>query len=144
MQIKQLAWPMAERQIEHRKSCLVLSARFPVVNWPSCPVAKSALISKGLRPLPSHIPDTLSIFFFPHSSTTCSLSFFHTRAVVEEVVVLGYTVYRSVADLGEDLGAPPTYWQEPITQMVMSSCYWSNWGPQGQQKILSRPASLFS
>ena len=33
---------MAERQIEHRKSCLVLSARFPVVNWRSRPVAKSA------------------------------------------------------------------------------------------------------
>ena len=37
--IKQLAWPMAERQIEHRKSCLVLSARFPAVNWRSRPVA---------------------------------------------------------------------------------------------------------
>ena len=36
-QIKELAWPMAER-----KSCLVLSARFPVVNWRSSPVAKSA------------------------------------------------------------------------------------------------------
>ena len=33
---------MAERQIRHRKSCLVLSARFPVVNWRSRPVAKSA------------------------------------------------------------------------------------------------------
>ena len=33
---------MAERQIGHRKSCLVLSARFPVVNWRSRPVAKSA------------------------------------------------------------------------------------------------------
>ena len=43
-QIKQLAWPMAERQIEHRKSCLVLSARFPVVNWRSRPVAKSACL----------------------------------------------------------------------------------------------------
>ena len=40
--IKQLAWPMAERQIGHRKSCLVLSARFPVANWRSRPVAKSA------------------------------------------------------------------------------------------------------
>ena len=30
--IKQLAWPMAEQQIGHRKSCLVLSARFPVVS----------------------------------------------------------------------------------------------------------------
>ena len=37
-----MAWPMAERQIEHRKSCLVLSARFPVVNWRSRRVAKSA------------------------------------------------------------------------------------------------------
>ena len=36
-QIKQLAWPMAERQIGHRKSCLVLSVRFPVVNWRSRP-----------------------------------------------------------------------------------------------------------
>ena len=34
---------MAERQIGHRKSRLVLfSARFPVVNWRSRPVAKSA------------------------------------------------------------------------------------------------------
>ena len=33
---------MAERQIGHRKSCLVLSARFPVVNWCSRPVATSA------------------------------------------------------------------------------------------------------
>ena len=33
---------MAERQIRHRKSCLVLSAHFPVVNWRSRPVAKSA------------------------------------------------------------------------------------------------------
>ena len=41
-QIKQLAWPMAERQIGQRKSRLVLSARFPVVNWRSRPVAKSA------------------------------------------------------------------------------------------------------
>ena len=41
-QIKQLAWPMAERQIEHRKSRYVLYARFPVVNWRSRPVAKSA------------------------------------------------------------------------------------------------------
>ena len=33
---------MAERQIEHRKSSLVLSARFPVVKWRSRSVAKSA------------------------------------------------------------------------------------------------------
>ena len=33
---------MAERQIEHRKSCLVFSQRFTVVNWRSRPVAKSA------------------------------------------------------------------------------------------------------
>ena len=42
-QIKQLEWPIAERQIEHRKSRLVLSARFPVVDWRSRSVAKSAL-----------------------------------------------------------------------------------------------------
>ena len=41
-QIKQLAWHMVERQIEHGKSGLVLSARFPVVNWRSRPVGKSA------------------------------------------------------------------------------------------------------
>ena len=40
-QIKQLAWPMAEWQIGHRKSSLVLSARFPVVKWRSRSVAKS-------------------------------------------------------------------------------------------------------
>ena len=40
---------MAERQIGHRKSCLVLSARFPVVNWRSRPVAKSAYyLSPGM------------------------------------------------------------------------------------------------
>ena len=43
-QIKQLAWPIAERQIGHQKSCSVLFARFPVVNWRSCPVAKSACL----------------------------------------------------------------------------------------------------
>ena len=35
--------PMTERQIVPRKSWLVLTARFPVVNWRSRPVAKSAL-----------------------------------------------------------------------------------------------------
>ena len=39
-QIKQQAWPMAERQIGHRKSSLVLYARFPVVKWRSRSVAK--------------------------------------------------------------------------------------------------------
>ena len=46
-QIKQLAWPIAERQIWHRKSCIVFSARFPVVNWRSCPVAKLAYFLRG-------------------------------------------------------------------------------------------------
>ena len=41
-QIKQLEWPIAERQIEHRKSRLVLSARFPVVDWRSRSFATSA------------------------------------------------------------------------------------------------------
>ena len=41
-QIKQLEWTIAERQIEHRKSRSVLSARFPVVEWRSGSVAKSA------------------------------------------------------------------------------------------------------
>ena len=41
-QIKQLAWPMAERWIGHWKSRLVFSERFPVVNWRSRSVAKSA------------------------------------------------------------------------------------------------------
>ena len=44
---------MAEQQISHRKSCLVFSARLPIVNWSSRPVAKSAyffsntMISEG-------------------------------------------------------------------------------------------------
>ena len=38
---------MAERQIEDQKSCLVLSARFPVINWRSRPVAKSAYLFSG-------------------------------------------------------------------------------------------------
>ena len=41
-QIKQLAWPMAELQIGHRKSCLVFSVCFPVVNWRSRTDAKWA------------------------------------------------------------------------------------------------------
>ena len=40
---------MAEQQIEDRKSCLDLSARFPVVNWLSHPVAKSAISVGGYR-----------------------------------------------------------------------------------------------
>ena len=36
---------MAERQIGHRKSWLVLSKRFPVVNWRSRPVAKSYVLA---------------------------------------------------------------------------------------------------
>ena len=39
-----LAWPIAERQIGHRKSCSVLFAGFPIVNRRSRPVAKSAWI----------------------------------------------------------------------------------------------------
>ena len=35
VQIKQLAWSMAELQIGHRKSCLVLSWRFPALIWRS-------------------------------------------------------------------------------------------------------------
>ena len=35
---------MAERQIGHRKSCLVLSARFPVANWRSRPAANQPSI----------------------------------------------------------------------------------------------------
>ena len=38
---------MAERQIVHRKSSIVLSARFPVVKWRSRSVAKSAYRKNG-------------------------------------------------------------------------------------------------
>ena len=41
---------MAGRQIGHRKSCLVLCACFPVVNWRSRPVAKSILNQPIIRP----------------------------------------------------------------------------------------------
>ena len=41
-QIKQLAWPMAERQIGHRKSSSVISALIPAVNWRFRSFAKSA------------------------------------------------------------------------------------------------------
>ena len=41
-QIKQKAWPMEKRQIGHRKSCLVLSTRFPVAKLRFRPVAKSS------------------------------------------------------------------------------------------------------
>ena len=40
--MKEMTWPMAERQIGYRKSRLVLSARFSVVNRRSRSVAKSA------------------------------------------------------------------------------------------------------
>ena len=36
-------WPMAERQIEHRRSCSVLSPRFGVLIWRCDVFAKSAL-----------------------------------------------------------------------------------------------------
>ena len=39
---------MAERQIGHRKSSLVVSARFPVVKWRSRSVAKSARFMEGV------------------------------------------------------------------------------------------------
>ena len=39
---RKLVWPMAEWQIGHWKSRLVLSVRFPVLNWRFCSVAKSA------------------------------------------------------------------------------------------------------
>ena len=41
---------MAELQIGHRKSCLVLSARFRIVNWRSRPVAKSAYCFGNIGP----------------------------------------------------------------------------------------------
>ena len=50
VQIKQLAWPMAQRQIGHRKSSLVLTVLFPVVKWRSCFVAKISLITKRAVP----------------------------------------------------------------------------------------------
>ena len=40
VQIKQLAWSMAEQQIGHRKLRLVLSALFPALSWRSPSVAK--------------------------------------------------------------------------------------------------------
>ena len=49
-QIKQLAWPMAGREIGNRKSSLVFFARFPVVKWRSPSVAKQTLPSPP--PLP--------------------------------------------------------------------------------------------
>ena len=36
-------WPMAERQIEHRRSCSVLSPRYGVLIWRCVVFAKSAL-----------------------------------------------------------------------------------------------------
>ena len=58
-QIKQLA---AERQIKHRKSCLVLSARFPVANWRSRPFARSAYYQR--KPELSRMWCGYIIFFF--------------------------------------------------------------------------------
>ena len=52
---------MAERQIEHQKSSLVLSARFPVVKWRSRPVAKSAYFWIGN----CFFPDTASVHTYP-------------------------------------------------------------------------------
>ena len=57
--IKQLAWPMAERQIGYRKSSLVLSVRFPVVKWRSRSVAKWTNYNKekGHTRCPSALPN---------------------------------------------------------------------------------------
>ena len=49
-EIKQLAWAMAEMQIWHRKSRLVFSARFPVINWRSRSDAKSGSERSSLVP----------------------------------------------------------------------------------------------
>ena len=43
---------MAEQQIGHRKSSLVLSARFPVVKWRSRSDAKSALSCNDGKDMP--------------------------------------------------------------------------------------------
>ena len=52
---------MAERQIGHRKSCSVLSARFPVASWRSRPVAKSAYYIK-LEPFALYCTDIVQKF----------------------------------------------------------------------------------
>ena len=73
-QIKQLAWPMAERQIEHRKSC------YPVVNWRSRPVAKSAYYFFN-----TYRPRVLEIFFLRSEKPTLTnfLSSFSYLTVFE-------------------------------------------------------------
>ena len=57
------AWPMVERQIGHRKSRLVLSARFPAVTWRSRSVAFSQIsliIQAEMRSL--ELPQRFTIF----------------------------------------------------------------------------------
>ena len=63
-QVELLGWPMAVRQIGHRKSSLVPSARFPVVKWRSRSVAKSAYYGDlgGCPPRPLIIILLLTIF----------------------------------------------------------------------------------
>ena len=70
-QIKQLAWPMAERQIGHRKSCLFLSTHFPVINWHFCLVAKSAYWCQDLDLCPMLVQcsklNFLTVFWFSNT-----------------------------------------------------------------------------
>ena len=76
---------MAERQIEHRKSCLVLSARFPVVNWRTRPVAKSALYTSGAspyRPLKEVSPGVNILIIKETTYLTVCFSFRMRRTVV--------------------------------------------------------------
>ena len=58
---------MAEGPIWHRKSCLVLSARFPFVNWRSCPVFEGRT-STGSEPF--------SLFICLDANKFVLLSFF--------------------------------------------------------------------
>ena len=59
-QIKQLAWAMVEMQIGHLKSRLVFSARFPVINWRSCPGDKSGSERSFLCHSPNYVKRSVS------------------------------------------------------------------------------------
>ena len=95
--IKQLAWSMAERQIGHRKSRLVLPARFPVVNWRSCSVAKSitnmpgvACVIKGSNRCP--------LYYLYGSKTNAKMSTDSTGnlcTIIEHTQCIGYSQGRS-------------------------------------------------
>ena len=88
---------MVEQQMGHRKSSLVLSAHFPLVNWCSHPVAKSAYFQNEVQCkefwcdkwlFNSHVNKahfTRKFQTWPHlESTTCNNNVFNNKVFIKK------------------------------------------------------------